>query len=119
MLVLASSEVLKGIKSLESRLSNLEDHSPESFPRFYVWRSWKISSENHQPLIFNEIKYNDGEMYDAQSGKATAEYDGMYIFRLYKLMYILYCTNLYKSAVTGNVYFYIYINDEVYSKSGT
>ena len=109
MLISASSEILKGIKSLESRLSNLEDHSPESFPRFYVWRSWKISSENHQPLIFNEIKYNDGEMYDAQSGKATAEYDGMYIFS----------TNLYKAADTGNVYFYIYINDEVYSKSGT
>ena len=103
----------EGFRRLESNVatlnSKLDKINPEEFPRFYVWRSKRISSENHSPLIFNEIKYNDGEMYDVQSGKATVEYDGVYIFS----------TSLYKCAGSSQVSFYIYVNDEAYAESTT
>ena len=99
----ATVRLSKEVASLKANIN------PESFPRFYVWRSNQVSSIDHKPLTFNEITYNDGEMYDAESGKATAEYDGMYTFS----------TSLFKNPSSGNVYFLIHVNDEGYSKSGS
>ena len=99
------SRLQSNVGTLEFKMEKL---NPESFPRFYAWRSEKVPANNDH-LVFNEIKYNDGEMYDVKSGKATIQYDGMYIFS----------TSLYKFPYSGNVYFFIYVNDEVYAKSGT
>ena len=96
-------------KEVASLKANMGKINPESFPRFYVWRSKKVNAMFYKPLKFNEITYNDGEMYDAESGKATAEYDGMYTFS----------TSLFKNPSSGNVYFLIHVNDEGYSKSGS
>ena len=94
------------IENLKAKIDSLD---PKSFPRFYVWRSFSVYSGYYNPLFFNEVEYNDGEMYNVDSGKAIIKESGMYIF----------CTNLYKSPKSGNVAFVISINDEGYAKSNT
>ena len=89
--------------------TKMDKINPESFPRFHVWRSQSISERDYEPLIFDETKYNDGGMYSAWSGKATAKYDGMYIFS----------TSFYTKPNCDDVKFYIYVNDEIYAKSST
>ena len=105
-LILASSDILKEIKSLKIQLEEL---NPKSFPRFYVWTTGPRTAKIYEPLIFNEIEYNDGEMYDAESGKATAKYDGLYLFS----------TSLYKSCKSNYVCFKIFINNYPYAESCT
>ena len=94
------------IENLKAKIDSLD---PKSFRRFYVWRSFSVYSGYYNPLFFNEVEYNDGEMYNVDSGKAIIKESGMYIF----------CTNLYKSPKSGNVAFVISINDEGYAKSNT
>lgn len=95
------------IERLKTKIDSLD---PKSFPRFYVWRSSLVYSRAHyNPLSFNEVEYNDGEMYNVDSGMAIIKENGMYIF----------CTNLYKSPISGNVAFYISINGNGYARSNT
>ena len=89
--------------------TKMDKINPESFPRFHVWRSQSMSERDYEPLIFDETKYNDGGMYSAWSGKATAKYDGMYIFS----------TSLFAKPNNNILRFYIYVNDERYAKSST
>ena len=111
------NDLWKEIKSLETSLNaslkrvsaKVEDLNPKSFPRFYVWKSGLVSNKNHHPMIFNEIKYNDGNMYNVNSGKATIQYDGMYIFS----------TNLYTTPKYGLVYYNFCINDNIHAMSYT
>ena len=94
------------IQSLKAEIDLL---NPKSFPRFYVWKSDVVYSAYYQPLSFNEIVYNDGEMYNVDSGKVTIKENGMYIF----------CTNIYKSPKYGNVAAFISINGNHYASSVT
>ena len=83
------------------------------FPHFYVWKSGTVNTGDHYPLIFNEIEYNDGNMYDSRTGKVKIAYSGMYIFS----------TSFYKYPDTEDgedgVQVSIYINGEDYIKSKT
>ena len=98
-------DLLREIESLKVKIDFLD---PKSFPRFYVWKSGYVySGAFYNPFTFNEVEYNDGEMYNVDSGKAIIKEDGMYIFG----------TNLYKDPSSGNVAFYISINDNLYSRS--
>ena len=82
---------------------------PKNFPRFYVWKSGTVNTGDHYPLIFNEIEYNDGNMYDFTTGKVKVTYSGMYIFT----------TSLYMYPNTDYVQVSIYINGESYLHSQT
>ena len=82
---------------------------PKNFPRFYVWKSGTVNTGDHYPLIFNEIEYNDGNMYDSTTGKVKVAYSGMYIFT----------TSFYMYPDTDDVQVSIYINGESYLQSRT
>ena len=94
-------------RELESLKAKVDLIDPKAFPRFYVWKSNRIDESIYNPLVFNEIEYNDGDMYSAQTGKATIKDNGMYIFS----------ANLYKNPDSGNVAFYLIINENGFSKS--
>lgn len=90
---------------------------PKNFPRFYVWKSGTVKTEDHYPLIFNEIDYNDGNMYDFTTGKVKVDYSGMYIFStsFYKYADI----NGGQDGVQDIVQVSIYINGDEHLKSKT
>ena len=102
---------LKLIKKLQTDISEIRSSiaqlNPETFPRFMAWKSGTITSRKHDPLIFNEIKYNDDKMYNEKTGIVTIKYDGMYLFNV----------NLIKKPNSGSVSFYIVINGGLYAKS--
>ena len=108
-----TNRLSREVASLKANIGTLntkmDEINPESFPRFHVWRSQSISERDYEPLIFDETKYNDGGMYSAWSGKATAKYDGMYIFS----------TSLLAKPNNNILKFFIYVNDERYAKSST
>ena len=58
-------------------------------------------------MMFNEVEYNDGNMYDVKSGKATIQDDGMYIFG----------TSVYTKPDSGRVGVSIYINGKVFARA--
>ena len=68
-----------------------------------------MTSEKHEPVIYDKIGYNDGNMYDINTGIVTAKYDGMYLFS----------ANLFKSPESGRVSFYIFVNEDNFAKSTT
>ena len=87
----------------------MKQNDPKSFPRFLVWKSGTMTAEKHEPLIYDKIGYNDGNMYDIKTGIVTAKYDGMYLFS----------ANLLKSPESGRVSFYIFVNEDNFAKSTT
>merc|ERR1712131_263064 len=92
---------LKLIKKLQNDISEIRSSiaqsNPESFPRFLAWKSGTITARKYDPLIFNEIKYNDDKMYNENTGIVIIKYDGMYLFNV----------NLIKKPNPGSVSFYI------------
>ena len=98
--------LLKEIRQLKSNMKQLDS---KSFPRFLVWKSGTMTAEKHEPVIYDQIGYNDGNMYDVNTGVVTAKYDGMYSFSV----------NLMKSPKSGRVSFYIFVNEDNFAKSTT
>ena len=107
----SSNDLWKEIKTLKTSLKQVseqvEDFNPKSFPRFYVWKSGNVANESNYPMMFNEVEYNDGNMYDVKSGKATIQDDGMYIFG----------TSVYTKPDSGRVGVSIYINGKVFARA--
>ena len=107
----SSNDLWKEIKSLKTSLQQVseqvDDLNPKSFPRFYVWKSGDVTNETHYPMIFNEVEYNDGNMYDVKSGRAIIQHDGMYIFG----------TSVYTKPDSGRVTVSIYINGKVLARA--
>ena len=106
-------ENTKNIQDLRTEISELRSNinqlDPKSFPRFLVWRSGTMPAEKHEPLIYDKIGYNDGNMYDVNTGIVTVKYDGMYLFS----------ANLLKSPESGRVSYYIFVNEDNFGKSTT
>ena len=108
-----TTENTKNIRDLRTEInelkSTMKQNDPKSFPRFLVWKSGTMTAEKHEPLIYDKIGYNDGNMYDIKTGIVTAKYDGMYLFS----------ANLLKSPESGRVSFYIFVNEDNFAKSTT
>ena len=102
-------EMAKNIADLTAKVNYLETLNQKSFPRFYVWKSGVIAAEQHLPFIFNETVYNDGSMYDINSGQVTIPFNGMYIFTV----------SFYKWSISENIAFTLSINGEHHLKSTT
>ena len=107
----SSNDLWKEIKSLKTSLEQVseqvDDLNPKSFPRFYVWKSGDVSKETHYPMMFNEVEYNDGNMYDVKTGRAIVQDDGMYIFG----------ASVYTKPDSGRVSASIYINGKVLART--
>ena len=103
--------------SINSINKNLVDNDPKSFPRFWVWYEGEIwdgmngnGEEPDDPLKFNQVVYNIGDMYNNSTGIVTIPVDGLYQFS----------TTLKKlDESSGYAHLHIKINDSDYRYNWT